>query len=140
METAGAAAQGLFDQVLTHSGVMIIQIRVDDKMLDMLDMGACARMETDAVLIKRVQSLRCDCAALDSAQGIVPDTGGIAGVILNRSVVVPVPPDWPRSNVSNRTWTPCVTGALAHPVSLNAKQAAKAVRRFMGDEPPQNPD
>ena len=134
------ATQGLFDQVLTHSGMMIIQIRVDYKMLDMLDMGVCARMETDAVLIKRVQSLRCDCAALDSAQGIVPDTGGIAGVTLDRAVVVPVPPDWLRLNVSNKKWMPCVTGALAQPVSLNAEQAAKAVRRFMGDEPPQNSD
>ena len=134
------AAQELFDQVLTHSGMMIIRIRVDDKMLDMLDTGACARTETDAVLIKRVQSLRCDCAALGSAQGIVPDTGGIAGVNLDRSVVVPVPPDWLRLNVSNKTWMPCVTGTLAQPVSLNAEQAAKALRRFMGDEPPQNPD
>ena len=92
------------------------------------------------MLIKRVQSQRRDCAALDSAQGIVPDTGGIAGVMLDRSVVVPVPPDWPRLNVSNRTWMPCVTSALAHPVFLNAEQAAKAVRRFMGDEPPQNSD
>ena len=139
MDTAGSAAQRLSDQVLTHSSVMIIQIKVDDKMLNMLDVGVCARMETDAVLIKRVQSLRCDCAELDSAQGIVPDTGGIAGVILDRSVVVPVPPDRSRLNFSNRTRKPCVTGASAHPVSLNAEQAAKACAALGGTNRPKTP-